>query len=90
MAIATSAPLIAATAVPAVAIALWRSVLGSAVTFPWAWWRNRDELRGLSRAELRGTAAAGVLLALHFATWVPSLRFTSVASSTALVSLQPV
>jgi len=31
-----------------------------------------------------------VLLALHFATWIPSLSFTSVASSTALVATQPV
>jgi len=32
----------------------------------------------------------GVLLAAHFATWIPSLRFTSVASSTALVATQPI
>ena len=31
-----------------------------------------------------------MLLALHFATWVPSLRYTSVASATALVATQPV
>jgi drug/metabolite transporter (DMT)-like permease len=31
-----------------------------------------------------------VLLALHFATWVPSLRYTSVASATAIVATQPV
>jgi drug/metabolite transporter (DMT)-like permease len=31
-----------------------------------------------------------VLLALHFATWVPSLRHTSVASATAIVATQPV
>ena len=43
-----------------------------------------------SRRELRLSGAAGVLLALHFATWVPSLRLTSVASSVALVCLQPV
>lgn len=34
--------------------------------------------------------AAGILLGAHFATWVPSLRYTSVASSTALVATQPV
>ena len=33
---------------------------------------------------------AGLLLAAHFATWIPSLSFTSVASSVALVSTQPV
>ncbi len=90
LAIATSAPLIAATAVPAIAIAFWRSLLGSAATLPWAWFRHRQEIRSLSRDEVRWTVVAGVLLALHFAAWLPSLRFTSVASSTALVSLQPV
>jgi len=39
---------------------------------------------------LRTTVLAGVLLGAHFATWVPSLRFTSVAASTALVATQPV
>ena len=35
-------------------------------------------------------ASAGAVLAMHFATWVPSLRFTSVASATALVATQPI
>ena len=90
LAIATSAPLIAATTVAPIAIAFWRSVLGSAVTLPWAWFRHRAEMRSLSRDEVRWIVVAGVLLALHFAAWLPSLLFTSVASSTALVSLQPV
>jgi drug/metabolite transporter (DMT)-like permease len=89
-AIATSAPLIAASSVAPLAISFWRSLLGSAVTLPWAWFRHREEMRSLSRYELRWTVVAGVLLALHFAAWLPSLQFTSVASSTALVSLQPV
>ena len=90
LAIATSAPLIAATSVAPLALSFWRSLLGSAATLPWAWFRHREEMRSLSRYELRWTVIAGLLLALHFAAWLPSLRFTSVASSTALVSLQPV
>lgn len=90
LAIATSAPLIAASSVAPLALAFWRSLLGSAATLPWAWFRHRQEMRSLSRYELRWTAIAGLLLALHFAAWLPSLQFTSVASSTALVSLQPV
>ena len=89
-AIATSAPLIAASSVAPLAISFWRSLLGSAVTLPWALFRHRAEMRSLSRYELRWTVVAGVLLGLHFAAWLPSLQFTSVASSTALVSLQPV
>ncbi len=33
---------------------------------------------------------AGVLLAAHFALWTPSLRYTTVASATALVCTRPV
>ena len=40
--------------------------------------------------ERRLSRISGLLLAAHFATWVPSLSFTSVASSVALVATQPV
>ena len=75
---------------PPLAIAFWRSLIGSGLTLPWALWRHRAEMRSLTRQELRWTAYAGVLLGLHFAAWLPSLQFTTVASSTALVALQPV
>jgi drug/metabolite transporter (DMT)-like permease len=88
--ISTSAPLIAATAAPAVAIAFWRTALGAAFTAPWTLWRHLPELRALSRHQVWLCVAGGALLAAHFATWIPSLRYTSVASSTALVSTQPV
>jgi drug/metabolite transporter (DMT)-like permease len=90
VAISTSGPLIAACTAPALAIALWRTVLGSAATWVWVGVRQRREVAGLDRAAWRRMAWAGVLLGAHFATWVPSLRFTTVASSTALVATQPV
>src|SRR5262249_22924661 len=52
--------------------------------------RNRSELTSLSSRERRLALVAGVLLAAHFATWVPSLRYTTVASATALTSTQPI
>lgn len=39
---------------------------------------------------LRYAIGAGVALAIHFATWITSLSFTSVAASTALVTTNPV
>ncbi len=89
-AVSTSGPLIAATAAPALAIAFWRNAFGAAALLPFALGRRRDELRHLATRERRLIVLAGVLLAAHFATWVPSLRYTSVASSTALVATQPV
>jgi drug/metabolite transporter (DMT)-like permease len=90
LAVSTSGPLIAATAVPALAIAFWRNALACVVLAPVVLVRNRDELRRLDRRERRLALLAGLLLALHFATWIPALDYTSVASATALVATQPV
>jgi drug/metabolite transporter (DMT)-like permease len=69
---------------------MWRNVLALMVIWPAAVATRRTELRTLTRREIRWAIGAGVLLALHFATWVPSLRYTSVASATAIVATQPV
>ena len=90
LAVSTSGPLIAAAAVPALAIAFWRNALAAGILLPAALATCRDELRGLDRRERHLAALAGLLLALHFATWTPSLTYTSVASATALVATQPV
>lgn len=90
VAVSTSGPLIAATAVPALAIAFWRNAMASVLLAPVVLFRNRDELRGLDRREWRLALLAGVLLALHFAMWIPALDYTTVASATALVATQPV
>ncbi len=91
-AISTSAPLIAATAAPALAIGFWRNALGFLAIAPFALGRRRyrSELLAMVAREWWLALAAGAALALHFATWVPSLTYTSVASSTALVATQPV
>lgn len=36
------------------------------------------------------SASAGVLLAIHFATWITSLSYTSIAASTTLVTTNPI
>ena len=90
VAVSTSGPLMAATAVPALAIAFWRNAMAAGVLLPVVLTRCRAELAGLDRRERRLAALAGLLLALHFATWIPSLGYTSVASATALVATQPV
>lgn len=90
VAVATSGPIMAAMVAPALAIAFWRNALGAAVTAPWVLLRRRDELVALDRRQWRLVLLAGALLAVHFATWVPSLQLTSVASATALVCIQPV
>jgi drug/metabolite transporter (DMT)-like permease len=89
-AVSTSGPLMAATAVPALAIAFWRNAMAAGVLLPVALVTCRQELRALDRRERRWALLAGVLLAAHFGTWIPALDYTSVASATALVATQPV
>lgn len=88
--ISSSGPIIAVIAAPALAIAFWRCLLGSVLTAPWVLWRRRAEVASLTGRDIRLIVWAGLLLGAHFATWIPSLRFTTVASSTALVATQPV
>ena len=51
--------------------------------------RHREELHGLTRREFGLATLSGLFLAVHFATWVSSLEFTSVASSVVFVSTGP-
>jgi drug/metabolite transporter (DMT)-like permease len=88
--ISFSGPLIAATAAPALAIAFWRTGLAAAVTAPSAVFGRRARPAPLDRRTVSIALLAGVALALHFGTWIPSVRMTSVASATALVSTQSI
>jgi drug/metabolite transporter (DMT)-like permease len=72
------------------AIAFWRNAMASGVLLPWALATARAELTALDGRERLLAFVAGLLLAAHFATWVPSLDYTSVSSATALVSTQPI
>jgi drug/metabolite transporter (DMT)-like permease len=86
-----SAPIAAATAAPAIAVGFWRNAFGTAVTLPYVVARRRRAtLRGLPRAAWTSSLLAGVLLAVHFATWLTALRMTSVAAATALVCTTPI
>jgi drug/metabolite transporter (DMT)-like permease len=79
-----------AEGVPSLSIAAWRLIVASLVLLPYAWLGHGDEIRSLSRHELWLVVASGVFLGLHFACWIASLGYTSVASSVVLVSMGPV
>jgi drug/metabolite transporter (DMT)-like permease len=94
VAISSSGPLIAYAAAPALAIAFWRNAIATGVLLPTATLTRRTELAGLFRATGRPALVscllAGVFLAAHFSTWVPSIKLTTVAMATALGATQPV
>lgn len=72
-----------------IAIAAGRLGLAALILLPIAWLRVGDELRHLRRSDVLLGIGAGGFLALHFATWISSLEYTSVASSAALVTTNP-
>jgi drug/metabolite transporter (DMT)-like permease len=91
--VSSSAPLIAYAAAPALAIAFWRNALAVGVLAPATALRGRDQLLDLVRRDRRTAAVvvcSGLVLAVHFATWIPSAKLTSVATATALVCTMPV
>ncbi|MCU0490556.1 MAG: DMT family transporter [Chloroflexaceae bacterium] len=76
-------------AVPSLTIAAGRLGLAALILTPLAWRSAGPELRQLPRRDMVLAGAAGLFLALHFAAWVSSLAYTSVASSAALVATNP-
>ena len=50
---------------------------------------NREQLANLPRKLLFTGILSGFILAVHYVLWFESLKFTSVASSVVLVTLQP-
>lgn len=74
---------------PSLAIAALRLTCATLLLAPLALSRDREELRSLTHRELLLGAVSGIFLALHFATWISSLEYTSVASSVVFVSTGP-
>ncbi len=74
---------------PALTIAAYRVGIASLLLAPVGLWREGQSLRRLRRHDLLLALLTGFFLALHFATWVSSLDYTSVASSVVLVNTNP-
>ena len=74
---------------PSIVIAAARLTIASLVLAPYALTRYRTDLRKLRGWEWFFALLAGLFLAIHFASWITSLEFTSVASSVVLVSTTP-
>jgi len=71
---------------PSLAIAFYRLLFSTALVAIPGW---RFASRDVSGRTYALAVVAGVLLGLHFALWISSLAYTSVASSVVLVSTQP-
>lgn len=89
VAISWASILIRMSSSPALIIAFYRLAISAVVLLPFA---RLSSIRGWFRGGGEGWPAigAGLLLALHFATWITSLKLTTVASSVILVTTTPV
>jgi drug/metabolite transporter (DMT)-like permease len=76
-------------AAPALAVAFYRVALASLVLFPFATRPAAASLPALTARRRGLLLASGIFLALHFATWIASLSYTTVASSVLLVNTAP-
>lgn len=75
---------------PPLAVAAWRLSFAALAVVPFALLRSRDEVRSWTLRDGLGVGLSGLCLALHFALWISSLRYTSVSSSLLLVTTTPV
>ncbi|MBM7609200.1 drug/metabolite transporter (DMT)-like permease [Lysinibacillus composti] len=87
--IALSAILVKLAEAEAGVIAFYRMLFSVLLMSPIFFTKYVHEIKLLSRRDWIFSSIAGVFLAFHFILWFESLNYTSVASSTVLVTLQP-
>lgn len=85
---AVSAILVRYSQAPSLVTATYRLGWTVLLLLPAALLRGGAEWKRVTRRDVGLCALSGVCLALHFALWFESLKWTSVASSTALVSTE--
>jgi drug/metabolite transporter (DMT)-like permease len=73
---------------PALIIATYRMVFASLILLPYALYKRTGSPWG--RQEIGWLILSGLFLSLHFAFWIGSLKYTSVASSVVLVTTYPI
>jgi drug/metabolite transporter (DMT)-like permease len=87
--IGTSGPIIAASIMPVPSLIFWRNLGGALMMLPFALrraeWRTKDQQRAIA-----WSALAGFFLAMHFICFFLAMRYTSVATGTALTAMQPI
>lgn len=88
IAISFSSIFIRWSSAPASIMAMYRLFLTGLLMLPFVL-RQRPDVRSITLADWGRMVLSGIFLALHFLFWMESLRFTSVASSTILLALEP-
>lgn len=91
LALAWAGPVIKLVSAPPHVVAAWRLIFASMfIAVVLVVRRRHIAFVPLTSAEWLLAGGAGVMLAFHFWAWIASLRYTTVASSVVLVSMQPI
>ncbi|HDR7719904.1 DMT family transporter [Bacillus albus] len=91
-ALSTSAIFVKLADAPAAIIAFYRLLFAAFILLPLLLFNKnkRSELKSVTRRQwVFGFIISGLFLAAHYVLWFESLQYTSVASSTVIVTLQP-
>ncbi|GAB1487089.1 DMT family transporter [Aminivibrio sp.] len=88
-AISTGAIFARMASAPPLVIAAYRVGLASLFLLPFTAAKTWREVKVLPRQDILFVLASGFFLALHFASWISSLFYTSVASSVVIVNTIP-
>ncbi len=91
MTLSTSAIFVRLANAPSSITAFYRLFIVALILLPFVLLNKgrRQELRALSKKQRGLGVLSGLFLATHYVLWFESLRYTSVASSTVIVTLQP-
>lgn len=87
--VALSAIFVKMTSADSGVTAFYRMLFSILIMSPVFFMKYTQEIKKLSKRDWVFTSIAGIFLAFHFILWFESLNYTSVASSTVLVTLQP-
>ena len=87
--VALSAIFVKMTSADSGVTAFYRMLFSIIIMSPVFFLKYTHEIKKLSKRDWTFASIAGVFLAFHFILWFESLNYTSVASSTVLVTLQP-
>lgn len=81
---------------PSLIIAFYRMLFAFLLVLPYSMYHDSSSgravgaLGSISRRDVLLSLLSGLFLGIHFATWISSLQFTSIASSVLLVNTHPI
>ncbi|MBN1683264.1 DMT family transporter [Candidatus Bathyarchaeota archaeon] len=91
VAVSTASILIRLAEAPAMALATWRLTLSVIILLPFFIKNNGiKKIIDMQSRELLTLIGVGFVLSIHFAAWITSLGYTSVASSVIFVHIDPI